>query len=191
MTYFIKCFLISVLLLLNSCVSKENTNSVNVQEENNEPISKIETVKPRVEINSYFTKEVQQLVEENTSFNDLKFQIEKLNITSVKNFSDETKSIKENCKELLKTIPKAFKSKSVYARVDAIKTFAKAIAFEKKKGYGDTVKRYKYSIYLVESYNSLVLQLNDRNNELPETVKESLKQVLEIKKDTIVGEPLF
>lgn len=191
MTYFVKCFLVFVLLVLNSCVTKENTDHTSIQKENEDQLTNVIQVTARKKITANLSKEVQQLAEENTSFSDLKSQIEKINTMRVKDFSSEMESIQENCKELLKTMPKAFRSKSINSRIDAIKTFAKAIAFEKKKGYTDTIKRYNYSMYLVESYNSLIIQLNDSNNELPETVKKSLEQTLEIKKDTIVGEPLF
>lgn len=181
-----------MLLTVSSCVSKKDKEEEpSIQKENDVSIEKNKTNTARVKMNTTFSQEVKQLIEENISFNDLKIQIEKLNTISISDFSDETESIKENCTEFLKTLPESFKHKSVYSRIDAIKNFSNAIAFEKKKGYSDTLKRYKYSVYLVESYNSLVLQLNDCNNKLPEKVKKSIQQTLEIKKDSIVGDPLF
>lgn len=191
MIRFLKYTLVFILI---SCSNTTQTKEVKAIAKKEEQDAKVEvaTIAERTTVTENFSKAVIQLSEENTSFNNLGVQIQKLNTIRIKDFSGEMKAIKEDCNEFLKTIPNAFKTKSVYSRIDAIKTFAKGLNFEKKKGFRDTTKSYAYSVGLVESYNSLIIQLNDSKNVLPKEVKESLKATLEIKKDSVSGEkPLF
>lgn len=178
-------------ILLNSCTSKSNQETEVETDKEKITDTALKTIPPRITINTDLDKDVKRLSEENTSFHDLLIQLEKINTTSVKNFSNETEAIQENCNEFVKTLPDAFQTKSVYSRIDAIKTFANAIAFEKKKGFNDTTKLHNYSNNLVLSYNSLIFQLNDSRNKLPDVVKKSLQETVKIKKDSIIGEPLF
>ncbi len=188
----INYFFIVSLLVLGSCGSKEKGAQQIVEDQTQVNDSVIvKTISPRIKIKTDLPKEVKQFSEENTSLHDLNIQIQKFNSISVKDFSDEMITIQENCVEFLKTVPKEFTSKSVSSRIGAIQTFAKAIAFEQKKGLRDTTKIHAYSTALVESYNSLLFQLEDTKNILPENVKKSLKKTIEIKVDSLEVAPLF
>ncbi len=190
----LKLLLLSVLtVLLQCCNSKEIPQKEEIKEGQKEVIVSVpKVISERVAIVRNLSSEVKKLSEENISLHDLEIQVKKINTLRLGDFSGELKTIQENCNEFLKTMPKDFKNKSVMGRVDAIRTFAKAVQFEKKKGYKDTTKLYNYSKNLVASYNSLITQLNDAKNNLPDEVKASLQQTLEIKKDSVSGErPLF
>lgn len=189
-TYLLFGLGLSTFLNCTSKEEKEQKAGVRITKE--EALVSVKTISPRVAIFTKFSREINKLSEENVSFHDLEVEVKKLNSMSVKSFSGEMEVIQESCNEFLKTIPKDLKNKSVLSRLDAIKNFAKAIYFEKKKGFVDTTKLHAYGVNLVESYNSLIVQLNDSKNKLPEEVKSSLKKTLEIKKDSVSGEkPLF
>ncbi len=191
MKYYKIYFFVIGFLTFGACDSNVTNDKKNVQEVEESSSLEVKKIAPRVKMNTNLSKEVKQLAEENTNFHDLQIQIEKLNSISVKSFSKEIVTIQENCTEFEKTIPEIFKGKSVFSRIDAIQNFSKAIAFEQKKNSNDTTKLHKYSYGLVESYNSLIVQLGDRKNVLPETVKKSLKETINIKKDSLEVEPLF
>ncbi len=176
---------------LAACTSEKKTEQLSPKKSNEFPLTNVKVISPRIKINEILSDETESLLETNTSLHDLTLQLKKINTTSVHDLSNEIETVLENCDEFVKTLPSDLNNKSVLSRIDAIKNFAKAVAFETKKGYSDTTKLDTYCRKIILNYNSLIVQLNDSKNQLPDAVKKSLKETLKIKKDSVVGEPLF
>lgn len=117
--------------------------------------------------------------------------IDSLNIAPLSKVDDIAYILNEQLEELPEELDSTLRTNGVLSRIKQIETYSRAINFEVSKNHRDTTKINEHVIKTLESFNSLIVQLNESNVKLPKNFKEELEKTNQIKKDSIEGVPLF
>lgn len=117
--------------------------------------------------------------------------IDTLNTAPLSEVDEIAYILNEQLEDLPQELDSTLKTKGVLSRIKQMETFSRAINFEISKQNRDTTKINTAIIKVIESFNNLIIQLNETNARLPEDFKKQLEEAAEIKKDTIEGVPLF
>ena len=117
--------------------------------------------------------------------------IDSLNIAPLSKVDDIAYILNEQLEELPEELDSILRTNGVLSRIKQIETYSRAINFEVSKNHRDTTKINEHIIKTLESFNSLIVQLNESNVKLPKNFKEELEKTNQIKKDSIEGVPLF
>lgn len=142
---------------------------------------KIRTLKPGIK----------KKIELSQSFIIASEYIDSLNNAPLSKVDEIAYILTEQLEELPLELDSIIKTNGVLSRIKQIETYNRAINFEISKNHRDTLKINEYLTKTLESYNSLITQLNETSIELPKDFKKQLEKTNQIKKDSIEGVPLF
>jgi len=182
-------FIILSFSLLFSCKKETTTKTISNSTTSRNATDTIYNIKKRVsllKLNSNLKTKVKEL----DSYSNAKQYIDSLNIAPYSILNELTTALNEQLEEFTKELDTDTKTNGVLSRIKQIETYSRAVNFEASKNTKDTLKIKATIIKALNSYNKLVVQLNETNIKLPENLKKQLKSRTIIK-DSIKGEPLF
>ncbi|WP_010177211.1 hypothetical protein [Aquimarina agarilytica] len=137
------------------------------------------------------THKIPKILKDDANFEALSKNIDTLNTISFALMEANVISINENIEELIETLPKEYKNKSILSRLNEMYTYSKDVAYRITKQRKDTAVLNKKASKIIIGYNHLLTQIDETTFKLPEDFKKELEREKEIKKDTIAVEPLF
>ena len=154
--------LIIIILFITACSSSEKKqNDINTEQIPNSINSFFENKPVIIRLDSTYTSEIEiwtQMINFTEKFSDL-FEKEINHKSKIKLLSSDLDKIKKE------TIPEKYKTSPIIGRIRVVNTYLQKIDSYLLKQ--ETVKEYQMDLKnLVESYNGLIFQINQRSKEI-------------------------
>ncbi len=167
-------YILSILIVI-FFISCKKTNQGEIEEQSLKIVSSDTVIKSRIkllDLNSEVSKKLKGV----SSYTLLHQKIDSISKAPFKEIEALTLGVNDNILDLKNTLPNTLKSKPILSRLNQLKTYSLLLQdkFANKssnlEGVNNTI------IQLLESYNLMIVQLNDVENKIPEDFQKQLEK---------------